>query len=60
VAIIIATSQKMAQRQGEQTSMGHNDYVVYQGDFEQMKTILQSLSIEPPALAATHSNSGKH
>ncbi|HVG32045.1 MAG TPA: response regulator [Pyrinomonadaceae bacterium] len=53
VAIIIATSQKMARPQGGQTSMGHNDYVVYQGDFEQLKTILQNLQIETPALVAT-------
>src|ERR1043165_7615104 len=38
VAIIIATSQKMARPQGAQMSMGHNDYVIYQGDFEQLKT----------------------
>lgn len=53
IAIIIATSQKMARLQGGQASMGHNDYVIYQGDFEQLKSILQSLHIETPALAAT-------
>jgi PleD family two-component response regulator len=52
VAIIIATSQKMARLQGGQASMGHNDYVVYQGDFEQLKNILQSLHLETPALVA--------
>jgi PleD family two-component response regulator len=57
VAIIIATSQKMARPQGEPTSMGHNDYVIYQGDFEQLKTVLQSLKIETPALAATQTGS---
>jgi CheY-like chemotaxis protein len=53
VAIIIATSQKMAHLQGGQSSVGHNDYVIYQGDFEQLKNILQGLQIETPALAAT-------
>lgn len=51
IAIIIATSQKM---QGGQAFMGHNDYVVYQGDFEQLKNILQSLNMEESALVATH------
>ena len=52
-AIIIATSQKMPRQQNEPASMGHNDYVVYQGDFEQLKNILNRLSFETSALAAT-------
>ncbi|HEX8920955.1 MAG TPA: response regulator [Pyrinomonadaceae bacterium] len=51
--IIIATSQKMPRQQNEAVSMGHNDYVVYQGDFEQLKNILNRLSVGPSALAAT-------
>jgi CheY-like chemotaxis protein len=52
-AIIVATSQKMPRQQNEPASMGHNDYVVYQGDFEQLKNILNRLSFETSALAAT-------
>jgi PleD family two-component response regulator len=50
--IIIATSQKMPRQQNEPASMGHNDYVVYQGDFEQLKNILNRLSFETSALLA--------
>lgn len=53
VAIIIATSQKMPRLQNDSASMGHNDYVVYQGDFEQLKKILNRLSFETSAMAAT-------
>jgi two-component system, OmpR family, phosphate regulon response regulator PhoB len=52
-AIIVATSQKMPRQQNEHASMGHNDYVIYQGDFEQLKNILNRLSFETSALAAT-------
>ena len=52
-AIIVATSQKMPRQQNEPASTGHNDYVVYQGDFEQLKNILNRLSFETSALAAT-------
>ncbi len=53
VAIVIATSQKMPPLQNDSASMGHNDYLVYQGDFEQLKNILNRLSFETSAVAAT-------
>lgn len=53
VPIIIATSQKMARTEGGSASKGENDYVVYQGDFEQLKSILSGLSFETSQLAAT-------
>lgn len=59
VAIIIATSQKMPRQQNESANMGHNDYVVYQGDFEQLKNILNRLSFEPSALAATQTRNSQ-
>ena len=54
IAIVIATSQKMARLQNDSASMGHHDYVVYQGDFEQLKKVLHRLSFETSALATTH------
>lgn len=49
VAIVVATSQKMPRSQSDSASMGHNDYVVYQGDFEHLKMILNRLSFETSA-----------
>jgi CheY-like chemotaxis protein len=49
LTIIVVTSQKMPRLIGEQAAVGHNDYVVQQGDFEQLKKILNRLSFETPS-----------
>ncbi|HEV2912179.1 MAG TPA: response regulator [Pyrinomonadaceae bacterium] len=57
--IVIITSQKMPRLQGsESSSVGHNDYVVQQGDFEQLKNILNRLRFETPALLVATETGG--
>jgi CheY-like chemotaxis protein len=51
--IVVVTSQKMPRLQGDTASVGRNDYVVQQGDFEQLKNILNRLEFETDALVAT-------
>ncbi|HEX8773638.1 MAG TPA: response regulator [Pyrinomonadaceae bacterium] len=53
LTIIVVTSQKMPRLIGDSAAVGHNDYVVRQGDFEQLKKILNHLSLETSSLVAT-------
>jgi two-component system phosphate regulon response regulator PhoB len=54
MAIIVITPQKMPRLKGDDAaSVGHNDYVVQQGDFEQLKNILNRLNVETQTLVAT-------
>jgi CheY-like chemotaxis protein len=53
LTIIVVTSQKMPRLTGDSAAVGHNDYVVRQGDFEQLKKILNRLSSEISPLVAT-------
>ena len=50
--IVVVTPQKMPRLQGDMASVGQNDYVVQQGDFEQLKNILNRLQFETNALVA--------
>jgi CheY-like chemotaxis protein len=53
-AIIIVTPQKMPRLRGDDAaSVGPNDYVVQQGDFEQLKNILSRLNVETQTLVTT-------
>lgn len=53
LTIIVVTSQKMPRLIGDSAAVSHNDYVVRQGDFEQLKKILNRLSLESSSLVAT-------
>jgi CheY-like chemotaxis protein len=50
--VVVVTPQKMARPEGDSVRVAPNDYVVRQGDFEQLKNILNSLSVETPSLVA--------
>jgi two-component system sensor histidine kinase/response regulator len=58
LTLIVVTSQKMPRLIGDSAAVGHNDYVVRQGDFEQLKKILNRLSLETLSLVATETGSG--
>lgn len=53
LTIIVVTSQKMPRLIGDSAAVGHNDYVVRQGDFEQLKKILNRFSLAASSLVAT-------
>jgi CheY-like chemotaxis protein len=57
LTIVVVTSQKMPRLIGDSAAVGHNDYVVHQGDFEQLKKILNRLSPETSSLVATETGS---
>src|SRR5215210_3587804 len=59
LTIVVVSSQKMARPQGDPTAIGHNDYVIYQGDFEQLKNILNRLSSETTASLVATEAGGK-
>lgn len=50
--VVVVTPQKMARTEGDALRVAPNDYVVRQGDFEQLKNILNSLSAEAATLVA--------
>jgi CheY-like chemotaxis protein len=50
--VVVVTSQKTARSEGDALRVAPNDYVVRQDDFEQLKNILNRLSMETPSLVA--------
>jgi PleD family two-component response regulator len=50
--IVVVTQQKTARPEGDSLRVAPNDYVIRQGDFEQLKNILNSLSVEAASLVA--------
>jgi len=54
--IVVLTTQKMPRLQGDTVSVGHNDYVIRQGDFERLKNILTHLHTGALALTATETS----
>ncbi|HEX8143901.1 MAG TPA: response regulator [Pyrinomonadaceae bacterium] len=53
LTIVVVTSQKMPRLIGDSAAVAHNDYVIHQGDFEQLKKILNRLSLETSSLVST-------
>jgi DNA-binding response OmpR family regulator len=50
--VVVVTPHRLARTEGESLRVAPDDYVVRQGDFEQLKNILDSLSAEAAALVA--------
>jgi CheY-like chemotaxis protein len=55
-AIVVVTTQKLPRLEEDSPAVAPNDYVVRQGDFEQLKNILNRLSLEASSLVANERN----